>query len=255
MKPILFATPRSGSTIIGRMIGKIAKDFWGYNDYLGEVFGIWTVNPTLMNKVNGKLEILYEQFQLDVSLYEEGQWKEEEIKRRVRLLEEDPLYMIKIFPEHYRDEMESWVKSNYTPIFLERRNKIEQLLSLMAMHTKHKATYGIRENDTVESIVYKSHLANDLLFHDNLLNEIKKKFPEAKTIYYEDWLELGANEQAVCRLLGCEELLNDVNMLDREIKPTPYIDNPENLILNKDEWLKDKPLIIEAIKNKAKNFK
>ena len=38
MKPILIASPRTGSSIIGKQISDLAEQWWGYKNYIHEYF-------------------------------------------------------------------------------------------------------------------------------------------------------------------------------------------------------------------------
>jgi hypothetical protein len=49
MKPILIASPRTGSSIIGKQISDLAEQWWGYKNYIHEYFSIGNLIKTEWN--------------------------------------------------------------------------------------------------------------------------------------------------------------------------------------------------------------
>jgi len=239
MKPILIASPRTGSTIIGKQIGDLAEQWWGYKNYLYEYFSIGKffkseaviVDGVLHNKIIGPTT----EFWAD---------PEQERLHRLKLIGNDYNYMIKLMPFNFDSWTVDWVKGHWNPVFLERRNKLDQLLSYFAFRTSNISHYAKESTAVVDEIDYKWEWAADFLAEMTQYNKIKSQLA-GPTIYYEDWLEAGADQQAVIKLLNWPDATY-VPMPEMG-KLTPYTNIPEYLIRNKTDWNLDKTVIISRL--------
>ena len=239
MKPILIASPRTGSTIIGKQISNLAEQWWGYKNYLYEYLSIGkffkseavVVDGVLHNKIIGPTTEF---------------WTDPESERlhRVKLLDNDYNYMIKLMPFNFDSWTVDWVKDHWNPVFLERRNKLDQLLSYLAFRTSNISHYAKESTAVVDEIYYKWEWAADFFNELTQYNKIKAQLVGA-TIYYEDWLEAGADQQAVIKLLNWPN--SEYTPMPDMGKQTPYTNIPEYLIRNKTDWNLDKSIIISRL--------
>ncbi len=242
MKPILFATPRSGSTVIGELIGNLAEQCWDSKGWLGEFFNI---NPTLVTEakiVNGKLYLQRNQ-------YVDKPWclnPYKEKLHRKELVDNDPNYVVKFLVSQIENWTVPWVnEQNFTPIFIERRNKVKQLISFLAsIQTNEWYFHKSRQYEPLDKIIYDEETAIRLLWNLRELKELKRRFENPITIYYEDWIEQGGNQRAVVNLLG---LSVDYVETQTDCANTPYLKDSEQLLEHDPKWLEAKDRITKLL--------
>ncbi len=247
MNPILFATARSGSTVIAQQLAKITFDLWNGKGYLGEAFALYPDRPNFIEPVEGGLGLIYKNFDYPISFCNTKAEIINAYKERMGFLDNNKGYLIKILSDQYHPVMDSWIRANFTPIFLERRNKLDQILSYMAMQSNGKAHFSLNDQSDINKIIYKKADVDFLIEQMRLFVKIKSWY-DGFVVYYEDWFEHGANEKILCGLIGLSHMSGSVGQSDIPYKPTPYSSNPEMLIENKDEWIRDKPSILQRIK-------
>lgn len=243
--PIIFTTPRSGSTIICKLLGNISRQLYGHTNVLYEYF-----NTRLIDRqaLNDKIEYTaVPVFDNQVIVPIKGAFQplmEKEIQtKRLELLRKHPKHTIKIFPGMLPYVME-FIISEYDFVFLERRNKLEQFLSYCSIVHGQKTHYKKDDKDTVQPFPVLVDTFN--IFVEMMSNY--KKFQqthEGITVYYEDFMSLGGNQQALANLLG----LSDAVLTDCPFstKPSPYDVTYENLISNGKEWIKYKPYVLDVL--------
>jgi hypothetical protein len=239
MKPILITTPRSGSSIINIQISNLAEQWWGYKNCLHEYFSLG-ITRSRIEKINDKLIFTFEG-------YTDDTWCNDHSAERIRrrdLLEEKSEYMIKLLPGNFEAWTVDWVKDNWNPIFLERRNKLDQLLSYFALRSTRVSHYKKDSTKTVDKIEYKREWADTFIEGMNRYYQIKSEL-KGPTLYYEDWIDEGADQNAIIKLLNWPK--KDFVLMEPISKPTPYANIPEYLISNKDEWNMDKSVIISRL--------
>jgi hypothetical protein len=245
MKPILFTMPRTGSTIVTRLLGNIAEQHYNYANNLVEYFLVATNYKAEFSKdINGIVRtISYIRNNPSYQWYSD---KRQIILDRLNLLE-DKLYMIKIFPMDLEPEVIEYMKT-YDIIYLERRNKIHQLLSFINMEQTNIAEYKKGDKE-VNKIIYLPPNV-DIFFnvHYNPYYNFKKNNPSKyPTLYYEDFMELGGDEQALIKLLNLD-IVDYILPGIFEYIPTPYTkENLEDLIINKKDWNNDKQRILDVL--------
>jgi hypothetical protein len=253
MKPIVVTTPRCGSELFCQMMGSVAEQHYGYKNTLHELFTITPLYRSRYRLVDGCIEVgLTERlgYRWFTSV------REEKLKR-LAWIKKDPSYLLKIFPVDLEPEIEDEVTKKYDIIYLERRDRLRQLISYYGMLQKNMAHYRVEkiENEvdfikahTIEQIRYNRKHTVAFLKVAMIYQEFKQTYPSKyPTVYYEDFVAEGANEQAIVKLLG---LPIGVEVSDALTVPTPYKDsNPEDLIINQDEWLDYKPNIIRKLNN------
>ena len=244
MKPILIATPRSGSTVICKQISNLAEQWWGYKGCVNELFHVGSWFQTEVVKVNGILN-----WRVVGPVTQSGGWCEDiagERARRRELLENRAEYMINLHANVFENWTVDWVKQNWDPVFLERRNTVDQIISYAAYRTSKKAHYAIESNAVVNEFIYCKEHADLLLDILEKYHQIKKQLP-GPTLYYEDWLSEGGDQNAIIKLLGWP---NKPYMPEpSRTKPTPYVADPERLIVNSADWDRDKHSIVSRLNN------
>lgn len=245
MKPILFATARSGSTVIAELLGKITMDLWNGKGYLGEVFSIWPDTPNSLIEDSTGLTLYHGGLSFNTANRE---WRSREINNRIEVLKGHPDYLVKILADQYHPCMHQWIKGEKDVIFLERRNKLNQLLSLMSMLTPgHPPHFKINDNAKVNQILYEPEHVETLLRQLDYYENLRNTF-DGPVLYYEDWQVLGSNEEALCKMLNLDNYLGMVGKAGLNFKETPYLDDPEKLIINQSDWINDRPYIIDKLK-------
>jgi len=241
MNPILITTPRTGSTLISDLLFNLHKD--KYKTNLWEFFSVDSITKNTYGFKNGNLQRLSHERPYK-------QWwstSQREIRlQRLEMLKSDQKNMIKIMAHGTEPEILDFVKSNYDIIFLERKNKIQQFLSWTTMVQHRKRHYGVEEVDSIESIQYDPEHTTQFIKIIQPYFKIKKEIT-GKIIYYEDFIENGANEAALIKLLNLPII--DYKPMVIETKPTPYKDEIEKIILNKEEWFSNKEKIELEIEN------
>jgi hypothetical protein len=244
MKPILFTMPRTGSSIIAKLLGNLAKQHYGYAPPLDEYFTIIPAYKAEFKEDDNNI-IKYTAFDRVNSVWFDDAHK---IKLdRLQMLKNNPyLYMIKIFPIDLIPEIEEYIKT-FDIIYLERRNVLHQLVSFLNLCVTNKAEYKKSDKKVSNIIYYPKHADAFINDHYHPYCEFKKNNPSKfPVLYYEDFMSMGRNEKALINLLGLD--INNYEPLKADTIITPYTsENLEDLIINKKDWNNDKPRIIDAL--------
>jgi hypothetical protein len=244
MKPILFTMPRTGSTVVTRLLGNLAEQHYNYANTLIEYFLVaMQYRAEFKEDSNGIVRTMsYVRNNPPTQWFEN---KRQVILDRLELLG-DKLYMIKIFPMDLEPEVIEYMK-NYDIIYLERRNKIHQLLSFLNMEQTNIAEYKKGDKEVNTIIYYPPNVDVFFNVHYYPYLEFKKNNPSKyPTIYYEDFMELGGDEQSLIKLLNID--IKDYKPQTSEFTITPYTsENLEDLILNKKDWNVDRQRIIDVL--------
>jgi len=246
MNPVLFTTPRTGSTLICSLLADIFD-----KKNLNEFFRDYPIN---YQKTNGI--VVGESFKeiLHSGPPWLGNFKDEQL-RRLDLIKGNYSYIFKLFGDPLEPEILTEIKNNYDIIFLERKNKIRQILSFSLL-VKNNTTHYTKHDKKINSIIYKPWVAKYIIDNYTLYKKFKSELSSNfTTIYYEDFIEQGANHSALLSLLKLpieyksNIRIND-NWIHKDSAPTPYSsDNLEDLIVNKKTWLRDKENILEKLKD------
>lgn len=224
------------------MLFNLSKQYFGYKENLFEPFTI-----TELFKAN------YERIENSVKLtkFERLGYKWFDDKRTIKtkfvnLIKNDHNYMMKLFPIDIEPEIIDMLETDFDVICLERRDKLHQVLSWILLWETNIAHYKIDDNRTVKTITYNPFHAREMIRHLKAYTEFKRSFKRPyKLLIYEDFMELGGNEDALIKLLDLP--IYDYIKLDIPTKPTPYERRLEDMINNKEEWIRDKPYLIETI--------
>jgi len=244
--PVLIAMPRTGSTVVCKMLFNIAHHKFGSKAHLNQFITISPHYKETFEKKDGVIQTSSYIRQKDAFFHEYDN-RASITTKRIKLMENDVKYTTKIFSMDFLPETYTFFKNNFDFIFIERRNKLEQLLSFSTMMTTNKHEFKNGENFGANSYFNFEHALTFFIQQAHYL-KIKKMSPEAPVIYYEDFMLLGGNTQALQKILGLpEEDIPETIKIDTI--PTPLSSNLEDLLINKEEWLLHKNTIAKLLEN------
>jgi hypothetical protein len=253
MRPIIYTTQRTGSTIVTESLGNLCMQHYGYKNILYEYFGIDYKFRCEYKKENDKV-ILSDYERTNKPWF---QYPIDELSYRLSLIDDDYNYMIKVmadYPDYFKDIIESMVIANFDVIYLERRDKIKQLISYLATsqtnishYSKHPDNVYFHTKEMHNPIIYNKEQTNDFIITLEKYSKFKKEHPSKyPTIYYEDFMSLGGRESAVIQILNLD--ITDYEPYNIITTPTPYkFEDVEEQIINKKDWLSDKQRIIDVL--------
>lgn len=158
-------------------------------------------------------------------------------RRRELLLGHEDQYLIKLLSYEFRHRAVSDIMTKYQPVFLERRDKMAQILSYCAIIQsvgRNGTFHHTEESEPIGSIFFDEKLAKEIVITLKQYNNIKKKCGRnAPVIFYEDFMWLGGDSFALNQLLGTP-ITPDAPF---EFQLTKYSKPKEELVVNLDEWL------------------
>ena len=240
MNPIIVMTPRTGSNLVCEMLWSVAKENFGHKSILYEYFTITDLYKCTYKKENDCIALdTYERVQQP--------WFEsqrDELLKRLDLLTDDYRYTIKLFPRRLEPEIIETIQQQYDIIFLERRDKVHQLLSFCTMMLTNTSHYRSAEKK-VDQVMYNPLLSR--IFFGILKEYFAfKEKNVGPTLFYEDFIEHGGDEAALIKLLNWSMPIPP--KFHSKTIPTPYVSNNiEDMIVNKDEWLRDRDAVIKKL--------
>jgi hypothetical protein len=241
--PVLIATPRTGSTVMVKMLYNIARHKFGSKNYLNQYLTVTPHYREKFDKVDGVIQSLSYVREKNKFL-EDHLYRDTITKNRLKLLEGDTKYTTKVFTQDFNGETYEFFKKHFDFIFLERRDKLTQLLSFCTMMETNKFEY--RPTEEINNGYFS--FSECMTFFGLMMHytKIKNLNPNAPVIFYEDFMAKGGNTPALLDLLGLP-----VEDIPKAIKidtiPTPYQTNIEDILVNKAEWLAAKPTIIKLL--------
>lgn len=240
MNPIIVTTPRTGSNLVCEMLWSVSKENFKHKNNLYEYFTVTDLYKCTFHKVNDCIKI--DKFERTKKVWFDS--RRDEMLKRLALLEDDYRYTIKVFPTELEPEVVEVIQNHYDIIFLERRDKVRQLLSFCNMVLTNTSHYKNKEK-SVDKVMYDPHLAK--VFFEMMDDYFKfKKQNAGPTLFYEDFIELGGDEAALIKLLNWSVKCSD--KFNPRFVPTPYVsDNIEDMVVNKEQWLNDRDDIIERL--------
>lgn len=251
--PLLIATPRSGSSLVGHYLSLIGQQTANYQNNLYEYFDTapWNNARYGVFKLFGKNIIGLATQEKILSLADNsGDFYSTNEYKFMLLKNNDYKYMIKIFPYNFDQEIAAWCSKNYNFVYLQRRDKLKQLLSYMAMR-HHKITHYEANS---------SYLIGPFKFDFDIFKIFNKIYLDYKTfkstyqgieLFYEDICQPSFN---LDRLIS--SCVPDVSKIDKSkisdfgLRPSKYLDSDlENLIINQKEYHDQKSYIQDIISN------
>lgn len=244
--PVLIATPRTGSTVICKMLFNIAHHKFGSKAHLNQFLTISPHYKEMFDKKDGMIQSVSYVRQKD-AFFKEYENRAMITTKRLKLMENDIKYTTKVFSLDFVPETYTFFKKNFDFVFIERRNKLEQLLSFSTMMTTNKHEFRDGEDFGPNSYFSFDHALTFFIQQAHYL-KIKKMSPDAPVIYYEDFMQLGGNTQALQTLLGLpiEDIPETIKI---DTIPTPHSNNLEDLLINKEEWLLHKHTIAKLLEH------
>lgn len=252
--PILIATPRSGSTLICAMLGKIATTHLGYSGVLDEYFSIFNYYKRT-HQVDKNNNIYLKYIESRIPWLPTLEEKEQEVQRLVDQLSiTDKMYMIKLMPKQLLSLGKASVnirelcvsKYNFR-VFLERRDKFKQFLSYLAMTSTGIAHYSTNSNYSVSEISFNYKTYETFRMFLGMYNTCKLLIPDHNVLVYEDFIDAGNNISALVDLLKLPEHCKNTEFMPvTTAVPYKSIDI-ESLISNKQDWYKYKNKIYDEL--------
>lgn len=245
MNPLVISTPRTVSSLFVRKLFSLARHNWGHQSLLYEYFNLsreyWVLTKTVDNVV------YYDRTIRNHSGTAQFQDPTREIFDRIKILRDNPVYLVKIHAAHINDQIYDFLnEKNHDLIYIHRRDRLNQLLSFLAAVTNKIWIHSHKVNKQIKEIVYHKNTVEHFFHHLDKFFEIRNKLPGID-VYAEDFILHGGDESAVIKIMGLPaQLPIDCQTLD--LVPTPYINHDkESLIVNQLEWLEDKPKILESL--------
>jgi len=241
--PVLIATPRTGSTVMVKMLYNIARHKFGSKNYLNQYLTVTPHYREKFDKIGGVIQSLSYVREKNKFL-EDHLYRDTITKNRLKLLEGDTKYTTKVFTQDFNGETYEFFRKHFDFIFLERRDRLAQLLSFCTMMETNKFEFRAGEEITKGYFSFSECMTFfGILMH---YKKIKTLNPNAPVIYYEDFMLSGGDIKALLKLLGLpqEEIPEAIKI---DTIPTPYPANIEDILVNKEEWLAAKPTIIKLL--------
>lgn len=249
--PVLITTPRTGSSLVCQLLGDIARHTSDYKNDLQEFYTIEPGYEAVYEEAtvfNEKIIVVKSYKEVEPKPLWYGNASNIDPMMRARsdmLVGNQHRYMIKLFAGMVGiNHVRAAIFPRYEPVYLERRNLMQQFLSWMYL-SNPKAQFHYQQGQTapVKQIYFNYRLFNQ--FKNNLLTyeAIKKKYP-GPVIFYEDVMQLGGNCQAVAALLNisCEGVKSSVV----KTVNTPYTVPIEQMLLRNWKW--------DMYKNEVEDF-
>ena len=236
--PIIITTPRTGSYVFTNQIYNVYKHFNIVKSNLLEYFTIikhYESHYAYIDNVLAKVS----------HVARSSKWFDNarDIKlQRLDVLKNDPNYLIKLFLGQCEPEVVDFVSAYYKPIYLERNNKVAQILSACSINS-NPAHYN-NSNTIAEKFMY------DRTMVDYILRELEKYYQfkssnESITFYYEELLKVNFSQDYICYKLDLPIIDVRYNI---ETVATPYSgNNIEDNIINIEEWNRDKEWLISEL--------
>jgi LPS sulfotransferase NodH len=247
--PILITTHRTGGTVIGKMLYNIAAHKFGSKNFLNQYLSVTPLYKEVFEKSEGVIQsVLHERIVGNLTAFESEVKNRTEIqKNRMAMLNGDVKYTMKIFAYDLNPINQIFFRNNYDFIFLERRNKLEQLLSFITMKKTNKHEYKSGES-YVPNTYFNFESLMLFISIQQQYNRVKRETVNPTVIYYEDFMEYGGDISALQRMLNLP--VEDIpEKLKIETVPSPYTTSLEDLLVNKDEWLEHKETIVKLLEH------
>ena len=251
MKPIVITSPFSGANHFCNVFVNLLTQWYGCNGYVHSL-----ITPEFDKKVNikytdGIIEFISNGIRRDdfltvdrtdtFSVFQATRVKNT-YRQNIQLLLTSPNHLVKVYPfvdGMILNDSESircfTSELNYEILYFERRDKLHQLLSMLFISPQ-------LPHITESKVLYQRHRAVQFIELLENLKLIKTELP-ARTIYYDDFLEGGSNEDTVIELLSLDK---------KEYVPAVYsnynfVRLTEKNIINKDTWTQDRDEILSRL--------
>lgn len=248
--PLLVTTPRTGSSIICHYLGQIGRQSADYQNNLFEYFDLapWNNLQYKVFKHFNKNIIGLETNENIVSLAPNTFDASTSLDFKFQQLKNNDFkYMIKIIPYKINLEILDYCNKNYDFIFLERKNKLNQLLSFMAMVDTKISHYRPDTTKIVKGFKFDFKLVKILDLVMQEYKQVKLNY-SGPTIYYEDIFTPEFNFTKLLSALKLDIPLNHELIVPLNTVASPYKLPIEELISNKNDYLSHKQEINEYLR-------
>jgi len=254
-KPLVITTFRSGSTVLTEMLATIAVEYLGFKKYLDEPFTMMGYGSQHHAKTFGSYknsdgeDILYTS---NYSAFDksnataESRYKER--LRRLDLLKNNPhTYMFKVMADiTLPPEVVEWCSNERSPIFLERRDRMAQLVSWCS-YLQHPPHYTKSSQQRLKYTINHINYNRDMCLyfiksHIHAYDEWKKKYSSAPVIYFEDIIDSNPSKK-LCSLMGVEDNIT----IEPKYLPVPYAKNNREDLIRSPGWKQDRAMLEQLI--------
>lgn len=247
--PFIVTTPRTGSTVICHILGEIAQHKWNYKQTLFEYFNVSTPSKDWCYSIVDGIVTWRPRQPNDVPDWNTQAEKATLILERLKSITGPDRYMAKAFPDHLTrncvvfDELQK----RYQFLFLERRDKVAQFLSVCAKRASGKPHYLVDEDVVADQLVFDVSAFDSFVKQLQQYKQMKAMFPESPVLVYEDFMEAGGDRRALVQLLGLDGC-DTMTAYSAVTKTTPYtVDDIERLFINPQEWNDHKTRVKEIL--------
>lgn len=243
--PVLIGSYRCGSRIVCRLLANIARLKYNHRNNLYEFFDTlpYRYFDYMVVNVHDQPTIVLREFKhLQVRRWTTEQEHETLRLHLLGLLQQTGPHTMKVFPNHMNNMILNYLNTHYNLIFLERRNKFSQVISFLAMRQMRTTHYKTTDMTVVPRIVFNVEDYDFIIKNITDFKRLQAKYNQQPTIYYEDFVGLGSNQQALLKLLKIADVLTEPIITTR---PTLYQFNEDNIFADTAEWRQNRERVIE----------
>ena len=243
MIPIIITTPLSGANHFCNVFVNLLKQWHNCNGYVHSLITqepwkkseITYIDGTIKYFCEPQLRNILPGLQPDEPLLPKNIT---DLGKNIQYLITSPNHLVKLYPGHmfnYSCITSLIDEFNYKPIYFERRNKLHQVIMSSFLTERN-------EDSSIDKLIYIPGAADSVLISLHKLKKYKKHI-NAKTIYYEDFIQLGHNEKAVIELLDLDKKHYTTTVYD----DFNYCSLTEDVIINKALWMQHRDTILAQL--------
>lgn len=241
-RPILVTTPRTGSTAIANFMSCYADRYLGFAGNAKEAFVVTQLyerNFSVQSNGNIRVDVVRPRV---TPLSDEDAERSQALAFLINI---GKPVMIKYLTHDVSHDVQEYMASNYQPVFLERRDVVSQFISFASLASN--PAHFTKSSQPPRMFQYHSVFLDRFIAMLANYDRIKNKHPQAPVLVYEDLMDNTLSMSMLCKQLGWVE---PHDMCTTDTIPTPYIMPLEDMITNKNEWFRDKPRLLEVLKNR-----
>jgi hypothetical protein len=236
--PVIVSMPRTGSNVALHMLYNYLKQNNLANNNLEEFVSLFHGMDHDVEVVNETINLVNFREVTDPNEREEKRlWlldnRDRIIMERLELLKQYPKHTFKFITSSQPQEVYDWVRENNTCFFIERKNKIAQILSFALIYGKQR--HYKPGNKVGERLFVPMAWLERFIFQKIKYDNYKKQFDNPRVAFYEDFVtDQGINEKAFFDAVGIELGEHHVPFESATIK-TPYETSRIDYIENANE--------------------
>ena len=232
MRPIIITTPFSGANHIAENLFNLMNQWYNCRSFIHSFLNVKLKEDIVY--LNGTI---YYNYQHD---YRDKKWFSGLVvtdlhSKRIQYLLASPDHLLTVHQTNSTFNLDRLhyliTELNYFPIFIERKNRLHHIL----------AHINFTQPQQTSRISYFPTIANSAL---GILEQyfILKKSINGVTIYYEDFVELGADENALIQLLNLDNKpFTPANIENR------FFEFTEDNIVSTTKWREDRTEFLNKI--------